>query len=208
MHPDAYAILEAPAQAEIRVKGSRFLALALPAVDEAGAEALRARLEGDHRDATHLCWGLRLGAPDVALERHSDAGEPAGSAGAPIARAIASSGLSDLLVVVVRWFGGTKLGVGGLIRAYGEAAALCLRSASAAERIRCRRLAGSLPFEMEGDLRTLLARHGGRLLSIGYGADGIEVRLETPASSVDSLKQNVRDLGRGRFTLQESDESL
>ncbi len=207
MHPDAYAILAAPSSAEIKIKGSRFLALAFPVHSEDEARAIRSRLEDDHKGASHYCWALRLGSPEQLLERNSDDGEPAGSAGAPMARAMNSSGLSDLLVVVMRWFGGTKLGVGGLIRAYGEAAALSLSNAERAERMQTRRLTGTLPFEFEGDLRALLARYEGRIQKLDYREDGFHVDLRLPASLADTLKENVRDLSRGRNALADIEES-
>ncbi len=203
MHPDAYAILSAPSRAESRIKGSRFLALAYPVQSEEEAAGIRRRLEGEHKGASHHCWALRLGPPETVLEKHSDAGEPAGSAGAPMARALKSSGLSDLLVVVIRWFGGTKLGVGGLIKAYGETAALTLESARRGERLESRRLGGSFPFEMEGDLRALLARHEGRIEKLDYAAEGFQVLVTLPASRAEALKENVRDLSRGRHELSD-----
>ncbi len=207
MHPDAYAILAAPSSAETRIKGSRFLALAFPVGGEEEALAIRRRLEDEHKGASHYCWALRLGPPEAVTEKHSDDGEPAGSAGAPMARALKSSELSDLLVVVIRWFGGTKLGVGGLIKAYGEAAALALESARRGERLESRRLSGSFPFEMEGDLRALLSRREGSIESLDYDAEGFRLRVVLPASQAEALKENVRDLSRGRHELSDVEES-
>jgi hypothetical protein len=85
--------------------------------DEAGGAGAAAAIEAAHRDASHCCWAWRLGAPP--RERCSDAGEPGGTAGPPILRALQTAELADALLVVVRWFGGTKLGKGGLVRAYG-----------------------------------------------------------------------------------------
>jgi len=200
---DIYRVLRGETRAETKVKGSRFLALAFPLEDERHATRIREDLAEEYRDASHLCWALRLGPPEEALERHSDAGEPAGSAGAPISRAVLASGLSDLMVVVLRWFGGTKLGVGGLIRAYGEAASLSLEDAPSARRRLSRVLTGSLPFELETDLRALLARLGGRIIEIEYEENGLRLRLEVPRDSVVECKKNVRDLSRGRCELRD-----
>jgi len=207
MHPDAYPILSGPSRAELKVKGSIFLALAFPLRAEDEAARLRNSLIAEYRSARHQCWALRLGRPGEALERHSDAGEPAGSAGPPIARAIRSSSLSDLLIVVIRWFGGTKLGVGGLIRAYGESAARALENAPTGERLDCLRLSGRLPFELEGNLRALLQRRRGRVLKLSYGGEGLEVEVELPRSDAAYLEKSVRDWSRGRFSLCEVDDS-
>jgi len=116
----SYAAPLDESRAEIREKGSRFLAVIGPAMDEAAARAALGTLEREFPDATHHCWAWRLGSP--ARERSSDAGEPAGTAGIPMLQVLRGAGLSDVLAVVVRWFGGTKLGKGGLARAYAAAA--------------------------------------------------------------------------------------
>jgi putative IMPACT (imprinted ancient) family translation regulator len=110
-------------RAEVRERGSRFLAVAEPADSETSARAVRDAQRADQHDATHHVWAFR-GADGA--ERWDDDGEPAGTGGRPILAAIESAGLADVAVVVTRWFGGTKLGTGGLARAYGRAAARAL----------------------------------------------------------------------------------
>jgi len=198
LHPDAYEILAAPSEAELRVKDSRFLALALPLRSEAAAAERREELTRRHPDARHLCWALRLGPPAGGLLRSSDAGEPAGSAGAPIARALESAGLSDLLLAVLRWFGGTKLGVGGLVRAYGEAARQALAAAPRSLRMARVPLAGEIPYDLEAPLRALLQRLEGRLAACEYG-ERICCRVELPPSALAQFETALRDLQRGEF---------
>lgn len=198
MHPDAYAVLAAKAETEIRIKGSRFLAKADPVTCEADAQSFLLRMRDTHPDASHHCWAMRIGPPEAALERFSDDGEPGGSAGPPIARAIASSELSDLICVVIRWFGGTKLGVGGLIRAYGQAARDCLAAAERGELLHRVRLAGSFSYELEPQLRSLLARGQGRIGKSEYD-DMVSWLVEVPPSFVDEFKKTAADLSRGRF---------
>ncbi|MCA9712397.1 MAG: YigZ family protein, partial [Myxococcales bacterium] len=110
------------------IKGSRFLATLAPVHDRAQARAFVAEIEAEMPDATHHCWALRLARP--SLERAVDAGEPSGSAGRPILAAMTGRDVVDACVVVTRYFGGTKLGVGGLVRAYGGAAAAVLDGAA------------------------------------------------------------------------------
>jgi putative IMPACT (imprinted ancient) family translation regulator len=132
--PDADARL-VPARegrGEVREKASRFFGVAGPAVSAREAEAFVARLEREYHDATHVAFAWKVGSGGAAAARSSDAGEPSGTAGRPIAGAIASSGLTDVVVAVVRYFGGTKLGTGGLARAYREAAELALAGCGAA----------------------------------------------------------------------------
>jgi uncharacterized YigZ family protein len=108
---------------ETRVKGSRFLAQVFRAPSEELAAELLSALSRKYYDATHHCSGARYGMPDAVLERFDDDGEPSGTAGRPILGALRRLKLFDGLIVVTRYFGGTKLGSGGLVRAYGEAAA-------------------------------------------------------------------------------------
>lgn len=127
--PDSYRTIAAPALAELpRIKGSRFLGEAFPVSTEAEAEARLEAVRRREHAATHHCWALRLGT-DGQRFRSSDDGEPSGTAGLPILRQIDARELTDVLVVVTRYYGGTKLGTGGLVRAYGEAAAAVLEEA-------------------------------------------------------------------------------
>jgi uncharacterized YigZ family protein len=129
---DTYLVLDKPGISEIKIKGSRFLAEAIPvsSVEEADA-ALLAIKKRDY-DATHHCSAYRIGS-DGNTFRYNDDGEPNSSAGLPIYRQIEGRNLTNALVVVIRYYGGTKLGTGGLVRAYGEAASLALDAATVKE---------------------------------------------------------------------------
>src|SRR4051795_6823836 len=150
----AYAAPAGESRAEIREKGSVFLAVLGPAADEAAARALLACLEKEFPDATHHCWAWRLGAPP--RERSADAGEPAGTAGMPILQVLRGAGLSDVLAVVVRWFGGTKLGKGGLARAYAGASREALAGLPVAIRAPVVRLTLRVPYEQVGAVKRLI----------------------------------------------------
>ncbi len=120
--PDCFhSVLDGPA-VEVRIKASRFFGRVFRAESEESAEAQLAALRKHYHDATHHCSALRLSPPGAALERSDDDGEPSGTAGPPILRAIQREELFDVFVVVTRYYGGTKLGTGGLLRAYAEAA--------------------------------------------------------------------------------------
>ncbi len=114
---------------EVRERASRFFAVAARAASPARAQGLVARLRREYHDATHVAFAWKIGAGGSAALRSSDAGEPGGSAGKPIAAAIEASGLTDVVAAVARYFGGTKLGMGGLGRAYRLAAELALAAA-------------------------------------------------------------------------------
>jgi len=148
--PGSFLAPIAEARAEVREKSSRFLGFLFPAVDEEEVDRLLGELRTRYPDATHHCWAYRLGWPP--RERSSDDGEPSGTAGAPMLKVLAGRGLSDTLVVAVRWFGGTKLGKGGLARADGASAREAAESARLVERLR---VAESMRCEVEEALADL-----------------------------------------------------
>ena len=130
---DKYKSIAAPSEGVFKDRGSRFLALAYPVSDEEQIRSIVSSLKTKYHDARHHCYAWRLGL-DGSLSRSSDDGEPSGSAGKQILGRIESKGLSDVLVVVVRWFGGIKLGVPGLIKAYRESTAAALEAAVEVEK--------------------------------------------------------------------------
>ena len=131
---DEYRSIEAESEGLYKDKGSRFIALAYPVESEESVKEIVAGLRKEYHDARHHCYGYRIGH-DGAVFRCSDDGEPSGSAGRPILGQIDSAGLSDILVVVVRYFGGIKLGVPGLIRAYKSATADALANARIVDKV-------------------------------------------------------------------------
>jgi uncharacterized YigZ family protein len=187
-----FVTLAAPAEAQIREKASVFLAYAAPVATEAEARAVLAEREKARWDATHHCsaWSLRSG-----IRRGNDAGEPSGSAGAPILAAIEGAGLTDCVVVVTRWYGGTRLGVGGLVRAYGEAAARALQAAPRRTGVEAARLRIRYPYAHTAAVMRALERAGARQVEHGYaeaGEAGI-VDLAVPAGAVEALADELRE---------------
>jgi len=129
---EPYFIVKEGASAEIKIKGSRFIAEAFPVSTALEAEAILADVKKKGYDATHHCSAYKIGA-DGLIFRYSDDGEPNSSAGLPIFRQIEGHEFTNVLVVVTRYYGGTKLGTGGLVRAYGDAAGLALDASSREE---------------------------------------------------------------------------
>jgi len=134
MKASTYKTLEAPAEGVYKEKGSKFLAFAFPVESEDDVKRRLAELRRRFHDARHVCYAYRLGKKEPFRERANDDGEPAKSAGIPILGQIRKYDLTDTLVAVVRYFGGVKLGVGGLKRAYKTAADDALKNAAFAER--------------------------------------------------------------------------
>jgi len=184
--------LAAPASHAIEVKHSRFLAQATPVDTPADALAF---LESVARTpATHHCWAYRIGAD----YRSADDGEPAGTAGRPILAAIDGQGFDRVIVVVTRWYGGVKLGAGGLVRAYGGTAAECLRTAPRVELVDYRELVVHAGFEDTGALHAALAAHGAERIDEAFDAGGLRMRLRVRADRVEALSAHLRDATRNR----------
>lgn len=176
----------------LEVKHSRFIVHAAPATTPDDALAFLAQVADPA--ATHNCWAYRIGA----LYRFSDDGEPAGTAGRPILAAIEGQGYDQVMAVVTRWYGGIKLGAGGLVRAYGGAAAECLRLAPRQPLIAYSELQLEYPFEVTGAVHAALNAFGADKLGEDYLAEGVALRLRLPAYRTEALKNQLRDATRDR----------
>ena len=192
----SYRAPAAESQAEIREKGSRFLAVIGPAADEAAARAALEALARRHPDATHHCWAWRLGSPP--RERSSDAGEPAGTAGVPILQVLRGAGLSDVQAVVVRWFGGVKLGKGGLARAYAAAAREAVQGLPVVARVPTARIAVEVPYERVGAVKRLIRPPEVELEREDYGTSA-RLSLIVHEERLEALREALAELGAGRL---------
>ncbi|WP_316788421.1 YigZ family protein [Pedobacter frigoris] len=130
---DTYKTINASSEGIFRDKGSKFIAYAYPVATDEEIKPLLQNLRAEHAKARHFCWALRL-SPDRSVFRIQDDGEPSGTAGRPILNAMLSADVTNLLIVVVRYFGGTLLGVPGLINAYKTAAAEAIAAAQVVEK--------------------------------------------------------------------------
>ena len=197
---ESYRTLSGPCRHEVdKVKGSRFLGLAAPARSEEEAQELLASARREFHDARHHCSAWRLGTGGEVF-RWSDDGEPSGSAGRPLLAALEGRELVDTAVVVVRWFGGTKLGVGGLVRAYGEAAAAVLDLAPQEVVTLRRRFELRHAYELSGPVAALLAEFELAPTESEYGAE-VRLVVELPLARCEAfLAAHIeRTAGRGRL---------
>ncbi len=183
--------LAAACRFEQEIKKSRFLALAAPVADSAAAMAFIDASSDD--DARHNCWAYRIGD----AYRSFDADEPAGTAGRPILAAIDGQQLDQVVVVVTRWFGGIKLGAGGLVRAYGGSAAECLRIAERRELIVRDRIRLRVGFDALGALHTCMQQYDAQKFDERFDADGVEVDVDVQRDRIDAFWQSLRDATRG-----------
>lgn len=161
---DARRVPVREGRGEVREKASRFLGFARRVGSPGESDAFVERLRREYHDATHVAFAFKVGEGDAALVRSSDAGEPSGTAGRPILSAIEGAGISDAAVAVVRYFGGTKLGTGGLARAYRLAAERALEAAGGETLYETVRLEVRCPHARTGAVRRLLDPPAVRLL--------------------------------------------
>ncbi|WP_309504693.1 MULTISPECIES: IMPACT family protein [Nocardioides] len=192
----SYLTVARDAEAEIEVKRSRFLCTLRRVDDEAAARAVVESLRRQHWDARHHCSAFRL-HPDV--ERSSDDGEPAGTAGAPmleVLRGHSGSGVSDVVAVVTRWFGGTLLGAGGLVRAYGDAVREALAEAGTLRRSLVREHLLDLDHAAAGRVESDLRARGIAVLDAQHGAL-VTLRLGVPPEQEGRLAALVAELTSG-----------
>jgi uncharacterized YigZ family protein len=177
---DHYRTLAAPAEYRQKIERSEFLGIAFPVETDDAFFAELAALTKRHFDATHLCWAFRLFANGEIRSRSADAGEPSGTAGKPILSAVEGADLCDVTVVVVRWYGGVKLGTGGLSRAYRATAAETLQRATLADRFVYQRFRIIVPFDQLGVVYRLLDPPHNVLVAEHFGETNefeIDVRL-------------------------------
>lgn len=183
------------------IKGSRFLASAAPLTDAAMARAFVERISSEFSKANHNCWAYRLG-PSGAEYRSSDDGEPSGSAGRPIQAQIEGHGLTDMGIVVTRWFGGIKLGVGGLMRAYGGAAGQALDRARVRTVLITRLIRLRFPYACAGAVEALMASSGLSSVGSDYGAR-VELHLRIAEDAIQAFGDELRDRTAGRAQLDD-----
>ncbi|HBK45750.1 MAG TPA: IMPACT family protein [Xanthomonadaceae bacterium] len=189
--------LASPVTHDQEIRHSRFVAHAAPIGD--AASALEFVRTISVADATHNCWAYRLGAE----YRSSDDGEPAGTAGRPILAAIDGQGFDRVAVVVIRWYGGIKLGAGGLVRAYGGTAAECLRLAPRLPLIPMVTLALRCGFDDIGLVHATLAQHSALKLDESFDHDGVRFQVQLPADHAQALKTRLRDATRNRIGISD-----
>jgi uncharacterized YigZ family protein len=192
----SYLTIARDAEATIEVKRSRFLCTLRRVEDEAAARALVERLRKEHWDARHHCSAFVLGPPPTAVERSSDDGEPAGTAGAPMLEVLRGHAVSDVAAVVTRWFGGTLLGTGGLARAYADAVRAALDEAGTQRRTLMREHLLRLDHAEAGRVESELRARGVAVLGAEYAAR-VELCLGVTVEAEARLAGLVAELTGG-----------
>jgi uncharacterized YigZ family protein len=200
--PDSVNILGGSGQSDLTEQRSRFLGFAQPASDETAAREAIAAVRQRYHDARHVCSAWRLGAPPPPREFRHDDGEPAGTAGEPLLAVIRRHDLTNTVVVVVRYFGGVKLGTGGLARAYGAAATLAIEAAPRAELVLGRRFQMRFPYALRRAVEHVILARGGRATVEAYG-EQVEWEVWLPHSGCLGFAAAISESTAGAVAIQE-----
>jgi len=194
--------LAAPAHHELVIKKSRFIACVEPMPGREEAQARVAQLKAQHPDAAHVCWALLAGGQSAA----NDDGEPGGTAGRPMLDVLRHQDLQGVMASVVRYFGGVKLGAGGLVRAYTDAVAQALLTADKIPLIKQTELACSVPYALEGLVRRELELAQAQLRSVAHGSV-VTLRFALPETQAAVLVQCLGDNGQGKLAWIDTDNA-
>ncbi len=182
---------------EIRVVNSRFITTAGPAFTVDEAKAFIARIKAEFRDATHNVPLFIIGHGTRQIAHCSDDGEPSGTAGRPALAVLQGSGLGDVAAVVTRYFGGTKLGTGGLVRAYSEAVRAVLRELPLAEKRPTHTVMIAVPYALFERVRQMIAAHRGVLEDQSFAGD-VTLTARFPVDEFEGFQSALRELSAGQ----------
>lgn len=188
--------LAAAVQTELDIRKSRFIALLIPVPDRPSALRELDALRAAHRAATHVCWALLAGGQSGM----SDDGEPSGTAGRPMMEVLRHHDLDGVLAVVVRYYGGIKLGAGGLMRAYSDAIAAAMKLAVLTEYVARAELAVEIDFADDARVRRWLEQENYVLTGSDYGMR-VKLVISLPVAAVEQARESLRDLTHGRALL-------
>lgn len=186
--------LSTPAHHELVIKKSRFIACIEPIAGREEAQARVAQLKAEHPDAAHVCWALLAGGQSAA----NDDGEPGGTAGRPMLDVLRHQDLQGVMASVVRYFGGVKLGAGGLVRAYTDAVAQALLTADKIPLIQQAQLACSVPYALEGLVRREVELAQAQLQEVSHGSV-VTLHFALPESQASALQARLSESGRGQL---------
>ncbi|WP_258084343.1 YigZ family protein [Thermococcus thermotolerans] len=196
-----YKTLKKIGTAELVIKKSVFIGYASPAKTEDEAKEFIGKIKAHHSDATHNVSAYLINDGKNFAIRYDDDGEPKGSAGKPVLKVIQNKGLSNVVVVVTRYFGGIKLGYGGLVKAYSDAASLAIENAGIVEVCETERFQVTFPYSLFHLVRDTVKNSGGRIVGEEYG-ELVTFTVETRKGEAENLMELLRERTRGRIRLR------
>jgi uncharacterized YigZ family protein len=190
---------------EIKEKGSRFISHLYPVKTKEQADLIIRKLRKKYHDSTHVCFAYRLGEGREDYFRYNDDGEPSGTAGVPIYNEIKSKGYFNVLAAVVRYYGGTKLGTGGLARAYGGSAKKVIEISEKIIKYIKKEISISFPYNFTGEIMRIVNRYSLHIISRKNTAVGIEMKVAVPEALVAEVGKAILTESSGRIRIQEPD---
>ncbi|MFN2107698.1 MAG: YigZ family protein [Candidatus Promineifilaceae bacterium] len=196
--PSRYPIPAQETRVEIRVSNSRFIATVAPVFSVEEARAFISKVKEEFSDASHNVPAFLVGYGPSVTAHCSDDGEPSGTAGRPALAVLQGSGLGDIAVVITRYFGGTKLGTGGLVRAYGDAVKEVLETLPLAEKVPTHTVLMAVPYNLFEQVKLLIEVHNGRVLDEEFAAD-VTITAQFTVEQFDPFQDALRELSHGRL---------
>jgi uncharacterized YigZ family protein len=197
-----YKIPAAPHRVEEEIQRSRFITTVGPAATVEEARAFIAAISSEFADASHSCWAYVVGRPgSTAQNGMSDAGEPHGTAGRPMLTVLLHSGVGDIVAVVTRYFGGTLLGKGGLVRAYSGGVQLALETLPVAEKVARVTVVAVIEYGALSSVRRLLPEYEAEVLAEEFAAD-VSLQLLVPEEAADGLANALIDVTNGQALVE------
>lgn len=196
----AYQIPAAPFRYEQVIKKSRFITIIAHASDEVAARAVIQAARQEFPDAGHACYAFVAGQPGNTTNLScSDDGEPSGTAGKPMLNVLLHGEVAEIVAVVVRYFGGIKLGTGGLVRAYSSSVSEAMKILPTREFVELTRLQIQLPYALEGHARRLLESASAQHLESDYG-ENLILNCQLPEEEIAALRTTLQDMSKGQAT--------
>ena len=180
------------------VVNSRFIATLAPVFSIDEARAFMARIKKEFADATHNVPVYIIGGGNTVTEYFSDDGEPSGTSGKPVLAVLRGSGFGDVAIVITRYFGGTLLGTGGLVKAYTESAQLVVNAVGRGQRVAVYVAMLAIPYNLLERLRLLVNRQYGEVLGEDFGAEVI-LTVRLPTDSFEAFQNDLRELSAGKL---------
>ena len=197
----AYTIPLQEIRREHGVVNSRFIATLGPVANVEEARAFIARIKKEFADASHNVPAYIIGGGNTVTEYFSDDGEPSGTAGRPALTVLRGSGLGDVAVVITRYFGGTLLGTGGLVKAYTESTQLVAQAVGRGRRVPVHVAMAAIPYNLLERVRLVVKRNHGEVLGEDFAAD-ITLTLQFPVESFDNFQNELRELSSGKVAAE------
>ncbi|MCK4258531.1 MAG: YigZ family protein [Halanaerobiales bacterium] len=205
---DRYLMVDRQVRVQIKVKDSKFIASVMPVETEEEALNFIQRIKKEFFDATHNVSAFKVGVGDQAIKRYDDDGEPAGSSGPPVLQVIEGASLTNTVIVVTRYFGGTKLGFGGLVRAYGDSAKTGLAEAGVKEKVRYLLISIQVPYDQMGSVIKEIQSGVGVVKDTQFSNEGVDIFADLLPSYLEGFKKKMIDATRGKAVISVAKEEF